>query len=235
MAEVIYHNTTGSSNKFWSYEINGNQITFKWGRVGTTGQTKVEPYQSHKLSKKIREKQKKGYDQINEEKLEKETTLAEGLGFRTKIQKLDFVRIHTLKNKKIKITNLDEYDSNEYIFVHLQDSWSKDNRWLLLSTQHGHKELKPSSATQSSWVVWSGAHGRTPNAIMDYLQDMIEKFTTIVTASFGGLGSRALDDDSYKKVVNKFKEESGIDQSEQVIGQIAKMGFASMGARRLDL
>lgn len=232
MAEVIYHNTTGSSNKFWSYEIDGTQITFKWGRVGTTGQQKTEPYSPGKLSKKIRDKTKKGYEEINEEKLEKETTLAEGLGFRTKIQKMDFVSAHTFQNGKLRLTVLSEYDPDEYIHVHLQDSWSKDDRWLLLSAKHGHKEIKQSGA---HWTVWTSASGRTANAIMDYLQDMIEKFTKIVTASFGSFGGRALDDSSYQSAVDKFKEESGIDQNDQVIGQIAKIGFASMGGRVLDI
>lgn len=233
MAEVIYHNKEGNSNKFWSYEIKGNRIVFKWGRVGLAGQQKEEPYSPAKLQKKISEKQKKGYDLIDKEKLAKEKNLADGLGFRVKIQKLDFVSVTEFQNGKLRLTVMDEYDPTQYIFVHLQNSWNTDeNRWLLLSAKHGHKELRQSGA---NWTVYTSASGRTANAIMEYLQDMIAKVTKIITASFGSLGGRALDDDSYQKVVDTFKSESGIEQNDQVIGQIAKMGFANLGGRRLDL
>ncbi len=34
-----YTNTTPGHNKFWEYEVTGNRIKFRWGRIGTQGQT----------------------------------------------------------------------------------------------------------------------------------------------------------------------------------------------------
>ena len=34
-----YTNTTAGHNKFWEYEVTGNRIKFRWGRIGTQGQT----------------------------------------------------------------------------------------------------------------------------------------------------------------------------------------------------
>lgn len=232
----MYLNQSDNSNKFWGYEINGNKITFKWGRVGLDGQEQTESYSPAKLQKKIREKIAKGYEEITEQKLEKETVLAESIGFRTKVQSIDFVTVSG-DNQNLKTSVIGEYDPDEYILVHLQNSWNPDEeRFVLLSAKNGHKTLTRKTATSKNvWRSYDGGNKNTAQAIMDYLQDMIDKFTKIVTASFGNLGGRALDDDSYQKAVTKFKAESKSDMSDAVVQKIAKMGFASMGARALDL
>ena len=239
----LYLNQEGSSNKFWSYKIKGDTITYKWGRVGTDGEVLLEAYSPSKLAKKIASKLKKGYVEVDDKKLEKEKNLAEGLGFRAKINDIKFVSVKFGKtegyNQALKTSELSEYNPDESILVNLLDSWSKDNRWVLLSTKNGNKELTP-GGKKNEWLTstYSGADTKTCDAIMGYLDDMITKFTTIVTASFGSLGGRALDDSSYQSAVNKFKNETKADISDAVINKIAKIakvGFANMGARALDI
>ena len=56
----------GSSAKFWEIDQDGTEVTVRWGRVGTTGQTKVKTFDSvaeaetHE-AKLITEKTRKGY------------------------------------------------------------------------------------------------------------------------------------------------------------------------------
>lgn len=70
--EHVLHNTTGGSNKFWSVSIDPktNDITKKWGKIGTVGQSKVWHYASAAAAKKaatdwISEKLKGGYYPVN--------------------------------------------------------------------------------------------------------------------------------------------------------------------------
>jgi predicted DNA-binding WGR domain protein len=56
----------GTSAKFWEIDQNGTDVTVRWGRVGTTGQTKVKTFGSvpeaeEHESKLIAEKTRKGY------------------------------------------------------------------------------------------------------------------------------------------------------------------------------
>lgn len=41
-----YTYTRGTSNKFWAYEIVGNTLYTRWGRIGSTGQTNSKTYRS---------------------------------------------------------------------------------------------------------------------------------------------------------------------------------------------
>ncbi len=56
----------GSSAKFWAIDQDGTEVTVRWGRVGTTGQTKVKTFdavaeaEAHE-AKLIAEKTRKGY------------------------------------------------------------------------------------------------------------------------------------------------------------------------------
>jgi len=56
-----------NSNKFWTFEwVNSCDIKFRWGRIGTAGQSKVKRFDSHGAARnhllaKIDEKLNKGY------------------------------------------------------------------------------------------------------------------------------------------------------------------------------
>ena len=54
------------SNKFWIIELDGNEFTVNFGRIGTNGQTQTKEFASPDAAKKeydklIAEKLKKGY------------------------------------------------------------------------------------------------------------------------------------------------------------------------------
>lgn len=55
-----------NSHKFYEVTIQGNQVTFRFGRIADDGQTKTEIYETHEqaqvhVERKIQEKLKKGY------------------------------------------------------------------------------------------------------------------------------------------------------------------------------
>ena len=56
----------GSSNKFWTIELDGSSHTVTFGRVGTAGQTKTKDFANDAAARKsfeklVAEKLKKGY------------------------------------------------------------------------------------------------------------------------------------------------------------------------------
>ncbi|HYC90672.1 MAG TPA: DUF4132 domain-containing protein [Thermoanaerobaculia bacterium] len=56
----------GASNKFWEVEISGSDVTTRWGRIGTAGQSKTKAFATPAAARKehddlIREKLAKGY------------------------------------------------------------------------------------------------------------------------------------------------------------------------------
>ena len=59
----------GSSSKFWEVGVNGTDVTVRYGRIGTDGQTQTKSFgdaaaaQKH-ADKLIAEKTKKGYSEV---------------------------------------------------------------------------------------------------------------------------------------------------------------------------
>lgn len=59
----------GNSSKFWEIAIDGCDVTTRWGRIGTDGQSKTKPFESAQkaeteYNKLIQEKTGKGYDEV---------------------------------------------------------------------------------------------------------------------------------------------------------------------------
>src|SRR5689334_16140499 len=59
----------GGSAKFWEIHQDGSDVTVRWGRVGTTGQTKVKTFADAEAaaahqSRLVVEKLRKGYAEI---------------------------------------------------------------------------------------------------------------------------------------------------------------------------
>src|SRR5574343_521433 len=67
IAKYILTDAINNNNKFWEYEISGNTITYRWGRVGTTGQSKTEISSSPESTaqSKASSKVKKGYVKLD--------------------------------------------------------------------------------------------------------------------------------------------------------------------------
>ena len=59
-------NTVGTSNKFWEVTVDDRAVTIRWGRIGTSGQTRIKRFDSAAEAIAHRDKQlgaklKKGY------------------------------------------------------------------------------------------------------------------------------------------------------------------------------
>ena len=59
----------GSSNKFWQIEQDGPKLTIQWGKIGTSGQSRVKDFASDAQAiaehdKLVKEKTKKGYVEV---------------------------------------------------------------------------------------------------------------------------------------------------------------------------
>ncbi len=240
----IYHNKEGTSNKFWSYEVQGNNVLVRFGRVGLEGQQKLHEFGSPFsrdafINKIVAEKEKKGYQEVAKDKLEQEKSLAESLGYRSKIEELKFVTVDGKNDDTVTITELDEPDY-EYILVKTIDSWNKDAdqgaKYYLISQKHGHLQLTPTS--KSGKYRYGTLHDhRIGPAIIEYLKDQIVKITKIVTAQFASFQGRILDDSDVTVVVAAYKASGKADAgiSDQVLGKLATMtGFASFAGRVID-
>ena len=132
------------SQKFWSIEVVGTDVTVNYGKLGTDGQTQVKNYATTEeaekaASKLIAEKTKKGYVETAEEtaremKVEaKKYTLSYDV-FVNNVYLLDKFVIDILLSKSSKpsrvivygvvlfttiapfLPAVDEYDENNYIF-----------------------------------------------------------------------------------------------------------------------
>ncbi len=62
--------TDGTSSKFWEIGVEGAEVTVRYGRVGTDGQTRVKSHGSSEIAtaevdKLVRQKTKKGYAEIS--------------------------------------------------------------------------------------------------------------------------------------------------------------------------
>lgn len=58
----------GTSHKFWEVAVAGNELTTRWGKVGTAGQAKTKafatPEKAHaEMQQLIEEKTGKGYEE----------------------------------------------------------------------------------------------------------------------------------------------------------------------------
>lgn len=78
-------------NKWWTYEISGNSVTTKFGRIGQTGQssTKSFPHQYERdkyAQDKLREKTAKGYNPVSKEQFDLLRLQAEMMGTGNKVE-----------------------------------------------------------------------------------------------------------------------------------------------------
>lgn len=70
MAEETFEFTDGSSNKFWTINLEGSSFTVTFGKIGTAGQTQTKTFSSDAeataaYSKLVAEKLKKGYIRVS--------------------------------------------------------------------------------------------------------------------------------------------------------------------------
>jgi predicted DNA-binding WGR domain protein len=112
-------NVDENSNKFWQCVVNTDHITTKWGRIGTVGQSKDEYTSSPQYTAncKIKEKLKKGYYNVTEERFNIMTEIAKTLGIYFKIDELCFVTDNDCLLSHVNKENLQNPDVKPIIYV----------------------------------------------------------------------------------------------------------------------
>jgi predicted DNA-binding WGR domain protein len=246
MAEKMYLNQTDVHNKFWSYEVIGNDVLVKWGRVGLVGESQVKEFSSDSaqqkfIADKVREKEKKGYKLVTQEKIKQETQTAKELGWQYKIQ-----RIKWAGKFGNKISFISEYDPTKWVYVEIMDSWKKDIVRLLLSKSESYTlegDIKEDSETikfRDAQLAHNGGM-QFVEAVRNHLKRLYEKVAAIVIQKFAAMGVRKLnlgdgiENDTTQKqdsatMFDIYNEVGDSGASNQVIAQ-----FASLGKRKLDL
>ena len=246
MAEVIYLNSEedekGSHNKFWSYEIDGGSIIYRWGRVGRTPQSKTKVYSERDLQKLISEKIGKGYQAATQEKLKDEVTSAQEMGTSYKINKIQWVR--RADAASLTFHRLDRYDPKHYVLVEIVNSYRKNvgaTRLLLskdetLEIVGGTTEVGDVLGVNQVTAPMGQAH-TFASAIRNRLKKLSEAVTAIVKkVSFAALGRNLFGEEDAEESVGvissspSYLEEmskvdtAGFDTS--VISTFASMGRA---------
>lgn len=225
-------------NKVWEYIQNGGTVTFKWGRVGGTTQEKTKNFGSSfsaqdEINRLIREKQGKGYKLVNDTQLKKEVDLAQSLGTRFKVSKIQWVR-----RKGNELVSMLNYDASQYVYVEVMNSWTKatnfyllhkDNSWVL----SGVSSISDIGETKYRYSNMYEIKDQTVLAVRNYLKELFAKVVeALKTVKVGGLGLRKLFDDSTNATPQEV-EDLSVDFAGAEKGVISK--FATMGMRVLEL
>jgi predicted DNA-binding WGR domain protein len=231
MAEHIYTQQDGSHNKFWSWERVGNNVVFKWGRIGRTPQSNKKPWSQSLVDKKVAAKLRKNYVLADEEKLEKEKKTADLLGTQNTISSLKWVN----KVGK-KLSGIPEYDPDKWVFVEIMNSWSKTKTHFLLSSSdsdelHGVKIR----GNTISYTSAAKSHSRFVTGVREYLKGIAQKVRKVIQDVFAQLGTRKLDglmddDEDTMETAKKEIKKLMTDVDDGVIDT-----FAALGTREIDL
>jgi predicted DNA-binding WGR domain protein len=239
---AVLHCKEATANKWWSYEIKGRSVLVKWGRVGLDGEQQTKEFDTDYemqrfVETKMREKRKKGYGEVTEQKLRQEKTIAEKLGHQNKIQRMEFVDWRAKSEPSSgKLRVLLRYDPEKAVYIEIVNSWSKDIRRLLL-TKTESWEIR--SCAEGSRVIEFEGLTRPPEnfveAVRTALRALYAKVVEVVTQRFAALGARNLGDDDTPI------SESTVLSIVQAVGESASADasvvqkFAALGARVLEL
>jgi predicted DNA-binding WGR domain protein len=122
MKILLIHNG-GKHNKFWTATLNeDNSVTTNWGRLGTKGQSKIFGFGSEWLArdfieKKTREKERKGYQELELAEFALEEFKAEIVGPEVKVNSLLFVQSIEdgqafAKRRNVHVTSFTQQDKD---------------------------------------------------------------------------------------------------------------------------
>ena len=241
-----YINKTGTSNKFWGYEISkdGKTVTVSWGRVGTRGDSQSETFGSIDgadsfVQSKIREKTRKGYRLLDVAEVKKEEKLAKTIGFQHKVQRVEYV---DLRENDKKLRRLTSYDQSKGIYVEVINSWSKDSVFLYLDADKSvvlegiaeDKSIRLIEFERS--VIPTGQRMDFARGVREYLRELAAQVKAVVKRGFAALGTRAIDEDAVIDSGSSFS-------LDDVLAEVGESGasrqvvtkFAGLGSRTLLL
>ncbi len=129
--ETTLINTGEAHNKFWSSAVdeNTNQVTIRWGRIGTKGQQQVKDFDNQYgaiefVRAKQGEKTRKGYHSIDKKKFDELSIQAAIVGASNKCRNFRWVEITDLtagfKIETCTEDRLQNPDCNPGLFVEVE-------------------------------------------------------------------------------------------------------------------
>ena len=235
----IYTNKTGSSNKFWKYRFSddGKSVEKEWGRIGgrVDNQTKSFPSQfraEHYVGQEVSKKLRKGYVEETAEQLQEQSEVAQTIGTRWKINRMEFLQPGTF-GEQAEFS--EEYYGSAGVFVEMLESWTKEKCYLLITKdeakQYRHCNYISGGARLSAqrYSPESKFVTGVRKAIRS-LQEAVEQ----ALVKFAAVGTRALDmgfdtsSSETKEAIKLVAQKTGA--STQVIEK-----FAAVGARLLEI
>jgi predicted DNA-binding WGR domain protein len=243
-------NKTGSSNKFWKFRYvnDGKSVEKEWGRIGGRTDNQTKPfsltsqairYAEGEVSKKIR----KGYTEQTQETLAEETDVAQTIGTRWKIDKVEFVgsawdsREHQSGQS---FTLSDTYIPRHGVYVSLLESWSKERVYMLINKVDA---MQFRQASSNNIQVTMGSYHYAESQFVNGIRKMIQNLYKVVEEAgiqFAAVGARVLEldgvsggpagelDEETKQAFHAVAVKAGV--SDTVIQK-----FAALGARTLEI
>ena len=245
MAEWRYFiNKTAQSNKYWKCKFvdNGRSVEKKWGRIGGHEDTQTKTFSSSYAAQdyvdgEISKKLAKGYIESDAEKLEHETDVAQTIGTRWKVDRMEFLAAFGAGGQNITVDITDQYNPDYGVYVEMLESWTKERRYLIIG-----KDM--------AWEAYAGgvsggkARLNTPyegSSFVAGIRKLLKQLSAAVeevVVQFANIGSRML------SLGNDDNIETGQSQSAKALRAIAAstgvsnqvvVKFASLGQRCLEI
>lgn len=161
-------------NKFWEYDVNGFDVSIKWGRIGGNVSSQKKSFSSNSsmqsfIQSKIREKESKDYKKVDEDKFEKENKIASNIGTRNKINRMFPVVIDD------KIKEVPSYNEGNFIFVEMMNSWTKEKSFYVFNHKIGYEiyEYKSNGSYKSKNSIISSIQ----NGLILAIDELINKIS----------------------------------------------------------
>lgn len=242
----IWINKKDQSNKFWEYTVQSEapyEVLVKWGRLGLSGQSQTKCFATESamrtfLRKKISEKERKGYNKVQEDERQKEVDIAKELGHQYKINKIQYVA-----KREGKLDILNDYDPEQYVYVEVLHSWDKTVQRFVLSKNESY--TIDSVAEQGRSILFDEIRKTTSRfvgTIRKVLREIARQVTTIITQKVAAIGKRKLmlGDTAVADEGDGFLGASSTDEiyEEVNISSVSKQAvskFAALGTRKLML
>ena len=171
----------GKHNKFWSYETDSNHnVTVSWGRLGTKGQSKTFEFDSSWAAqgfaeKKVHEKKRKGYREVDAEVFGLKQVQAELIGAGCKIEELTFVKkLETDKNIYQSVSETSALADPSYeplIYCSLLLTGKRGVTHLLIDTETVYSCWQMGSA---KWLGEDGTFGSSYSYRLDDVEEIKE-------------------------------------------------------------
>lgn len=223
-------------NKFWNYTINNLTVNIEYGRVGGTKQTDVKSFGDQYslnafVQKKVREKEGKGYKEVSEEKLIKESNIAQNIGTQNKICEMNFVKYDGNNNME----EINSYDEKESIVVKMMNSWNKEEFFYLINKNECFK-LSNVRKNHTSFGFTSKykATYDVKNGLLQAIEDIAGKIQQAIVNLKDLSRAINLEPDVNKKKIKMMEFTRTINLETGISEQVAEKMF-SVGNRKINL